>query len=106
MADNDTAYRFKADGDFNGDGLRDRAVVGRLPDAQRQGRSIPADRHQETARSVDGNHLTKNTGFAGPSVLYPEPHRLNWVPCTACDIGATVAVETGPVQTEWVRTDR
>lgn len=101
----DTAYRFAADGDFNGDGRRDRAVVGVYRTRKGEEGQFLLIVTKRRPGTWTPTYLSKNSGFAGPSLLYPQPERLNWVPCISCDVGAMVSWRQGRYRAEWVRTD-
>jgi len=80
---------FTREGDFNGNGLRDRAVTGVYLDAAgRSGRFLLVLEQNRGRRRKA--FLSTDPGEPGFSILSGRGQELYWGPCMECDIGSRV----------------
>jgi len=101
----DPSVRFVLDGDFNSDGRPDKAVVGVYRTRGGKEGQFLLIVTQGASGAWAVSYLGDHAGFPGPSLLYQAPKWLNWFPCTACDLGATVSWKHGHYQAKWANTD-
>lgn len=88
-------YSFWKEGDFNGDGKRDRALVGIYQDKSGGGGRFLLILTESQKNKWDKSFVYKNPGKAGFSILRLKDGKLAWYFCMDCDIFSFVEWKNG-----------